>query len=682
MYNSLSKNYILIFRFLFSIYIVISIFGKNQFIMNSYFTAAYSNFKLVFILFILLVGVSNYVFTQSENKNDILENSLASSVGIQKVEILDKLSKEYLKSNTKKSLEYAQEMLALSDKLQNNFQLQKAYLNCARSYYYLSELDSVINYADYTIQMQNQTKNDTVTATGYMLICNVNIIRGNYDIALINGEKALDTYKKIKDTLEIATAQKNISYIFKSRGEYDDAMEYAMAALKTFEQSGDSMRIASALGTIANIYQSTGNLISAKEYFRKAQNHLKSHQNTLIYSQVLMSIAGIYREEGQNDSSLALFHQALLIANKMDNMLLAGKIEMNTANTLKSDNKANQALEAYKRSLAIFKDINSQKDINHVMYSLGETFLQTHNYDSSEYYLLKSLDVSKQLNHALIYEGSLKQLYLLYNEKRSFEDALFYYRSYTQYHDSITGENVQLKIAELETKYETAKKEQQILELEHQQKIEKSEKETQRIIFAGIIFVLAMIVFGIMQKRKKDKQIHRQKEIVHRKEKELAEAELEKSKIKEEELQQSILYKSKQLSTHALHMMQKNTMLQEIQLDIKAMSKKAIDNDKVEYRKIVRQINQSLRSHKDWDVFKLYFEDVNKNFYQKINEINPDLTTNDHRLCALIKLNMTSKEMASVLNVAPNSIKSSRYRLKKKLGLNVEADLEEFIREL
>ncbi len=376
---------------------------------------------------------------------------------------MDQLSKQYLKTNTAKSLNAAQEMLTLSEKLENNFQLQKAYLNCAKSYYYLSELDSVLIYADNTIRLQNQTKNDTITATGYMLICNVNIIRGNYDVALVNGEMALDTYKKINDTLEIATAQKNISYILKSRGKYDAAMEYAVAALKTFEQSGDSMRIASALGTIANIFSSTGNLTSAKEYFRKAQNYLKYQTNTLIYSQVLQAIAGIYREEGENDSSLVLYQQALVIAKKMNNKLLVGKITMNMANTLKADSRTDDALKSFRQALTIFNDINAKKDVNHVTYSLGETFLQIHNYDSSEYYLLKSLEVSKRLNHALIYEGSLKQLYLLYEEKQSFEDALFYQKLYTQYHDSITGESVQLKIAELETKYETAKKEQQIL---------------------------------------------------------------------------------------------------------------------------------------------------------------------------------------------------------------------------
>ena len=75
-----------------------------------------------------------------------------------------------------------------------------------------------------------------------------------------------------------------------------------------------------------------------------------------------------------------------------------------------------------------------------------------------------------------------------------------------------------------------------------------------------------------------------------------------------------------------------------MQVDIKTLSKKASVDDKPDFKRINQQINQSLRSQKDWDVFKLYFEDINKNFYQKLKEISPNLTTNDHRLCALINL--------------------------------------------
>lgn len=634
------------------------------------------------MIFVLIYCIHFSGFSQSDGKIDSLENLFASSEGIIRVRLLDQLSKQYIKLNTTKSLEYAQEMITYSKKLQNNFQLQKAFLNCAKSYYFLSELDSVLFYANRTVEFQKQTKNDTLAAAGYMLICNVNIIRGNYDIALYNGELALDAYEKIHDNIEIATAEKNLSYIFKARGEYEKALEYAIDAVKTFELSNDTLRIAGGYGTIANIYTSTGNINLAKEYFRKAQYLLKDYQNTLIYAQVLGAIGGIYRQEEKNDSSLYLYQQGLTIVEKLNNPLLEGKMNMNMANTLKADSKIDEALYRFKKAKKIFSTINSEKDICHIYYSLGETYLQSGQSDSAEIYLNKSLNTAKKLKYALLYEGALNQLYLLHEENKNYNDAFRFHKLYIQYHDSIIGQDVQLKMAELETKYKTAKKEQQIIELEHQQEIQKSWELTLKTIIVGVVIIFLLILFGIWVKRKKDQQIHHQKELFHKKESQLAQSELEKSKIKEEELQQSILYKSKQLSTHALHMMQKNSMLQDVQMDIKSLSKKASIDDKPDFKRINLQINQSLRSQRDWDVFKLYFEDVNRDFFKKLKEINPELTTNDHRLCALIKLNMTSKEMASVLNVAPNSIKSSRYRLKKKLGLDIDANLEEFVRGL
>lgn len=667
------------------IYRSCAIFDKNLCVMKRILLKTYQIYKiriLFLFIFIPLIGIHHNAISQNSSKIDSLELLISSSEGVHKLGLLDQLSQQYFKSNTVKSLEYSKQMLIKSEQSKNYYYLQKAYLNCARSFYFLTKLDSVLYYANRVIKFNDKTKNDTVIANGYMLICNANIIRGNYDVALDNGEKALDNYKIINDTLEMATAQKNISYIFKARGEYEKSLEYALEALKIFELSNDTMRIVSGLGTIANIYTGTGNLKLSLEYFKKARNYLRHHQNTLIYAQVLGGIAGIYRQQRQNDSSLYLYEQALTITKKINNPLLEGKMSMNMANTLKDDKKFKEALVRYNRAKEIFTTINSKKDLNHVLYSLGETYLQWGKYDSAEIYLLKSLKTSKKINSALLFEGSLNQLYLLYEKTQNFKNAYKYYTLYTKYHDSINGENVQVRIAELETKYKTEKKERHIIELEQEKEIQESKALTLKSIIAGVVIIFLLIMIGILLKRKKDKQIYHQKEIVLKKEKQLARSELAKSKIKEKELQQSILYKSKQLSTHALHMMQKNTILQEIQSDIKSISKKATDDDKQNYKRINLKIKQSLSSHKDWDIFKLYFENVNKNFFKKLKEINPHLTTNDHRLCALIKLNMTSKEMASVLNVAPNSIKSSRYRLKKKLGLDIEVDMEEFIRDL
>jgi len=78
----------------------------------------------------------------------------------------------------------------------------------------------------------------------------------------------------------------------------------------------------------------------------------------------------------------------------------------------------------------------------------------------------------------------------------------------------------------------------------------------------------------------------------------------------------------------------------------------------------------------------MYFEQVNKNFFQNLATRYPELNTNDLRHCALIKLNLKVKEAASLLNVSPHTVKSARYRLKKKLHMEPDDSLGDFIRRI
>ena len=158
-------------------------------------------------------------------------------------------------------------------------------------------------------------------------------------------------------------------------------------------------------------------------------------------------------------------------------------------------------------------------------------------------------------------------------------------------------------------------------------------------------------------------------------------SELEKNQAEQQQLTEDIEHKTKQLTTHALNMMQKNKLLQEVNGNIADIVKNP-DNLEDSFRKLKRQINRSIKADDDWEVFKMYFEQINTTFFKKLKEINPELTTHDLRLCALIKLNLNIKETAAVLNLSPNSIKSARYKLRKRLNLKTEDDLSVFIQEI
>jgi DNA-binding CsgD family transcriptional regulator len=106
------------------------------------------------------------------------------------------------------------------------------------------------------------------------------------------------------------------------------------------------------------------------------------------------------------------------------------------------------------------------------------------------------------------------------------------------------------------------------------------------------------------------------------------------------------------------------------------------DETKSRIMRLQMEVNKSLRYDKDWEVFGLYFNELNKDFFEKLIAINPKLSQYDLRLSALLRMNMNIKEAAAVLNIEPDSVKAARYKLRKKLRLHPTDELVKFIIDL
>ena len=160
---------------------------------------------------------------------------------------------------------------------------------------------------------------------------------------------------------------------------------------------------------------------------------------------------------------------------------------------------------------------------------------------------------------------------------------------------------------------------------------------------------------------------------------------MKKNKIereKQEEIyKQEIEFKKKELASQTLHLVQKNTFIQELKDNLEKI-KRSPELFKVEFRRIVMLLKKESAEDKDWEVFKSYFSEVHNNFDHKIKDIYPDATEKEMRLASFLRMNLSTKEIASMLNVLPESVLKSKYRLKKKLNLTKETDLNQFLSEL
>ncbi|HEY8512604.1 MAG TPA: hypothetical protein VIL31_11660 [Cyclobacteriaceae bacterium] len=168
-------------------------------------------------------------------------------------------------------------------------------------------------------------------------------------------------------------------------------------------------------------------------------------------------------------------------------------------------------------------------------------------------------------------------------------------------------------------------------------------------------------------------------EAVYRSQQALAEADLNYMQLKEKQLQEQIEFKNKQITTHALNIIQKNESLRKLKGHLESMVKHNGRIALTDIRRTLRVIDDSFRLDKDWEDFSLYFEQIHSGFYSKLKLSYPDLTAHELRHCALIRLNLTLAECASIMGISHDSIKVARSRLRKKLKLAPDQSLTRFI---
>ena len=150
--------------------------------------------------------------------------------------------------------------------------------------------------------------------------------------------------------------------------------------------------------------------------------------------------------------------------------------------------------------------------------------------------------------------------------------------------------------------------------------------------------------------------------------------------LKEKNLNLEIKKKDSALASSTLNNIKKKELLTDLIKDIKSFDNE-IANSSMNYsvRKIIRKINSHLLDKEDWLAFELHFRNSHSQFFENLREKHPNLSTNEIKLSAYLKLNLSSKEISSLMNVAITSIEQSRYRLRKKFNLSKEVNLSNYI---
>ena len=200
-------------------------------------------------------------------------------------------------------------------------------------------------------------------------------------------------------------------------------------------------------------------------------------------------------------------------------------------------------------------------------------------------------------------------------------------------------------------------------------------------IALGILLILRRIEKVRSQEKARQKEVYQKKEEVLQEQKIAAEKEV--TELRNEKLLADMKHKNKELAISTYHIIQKNKFLNSLKVELSKLSNSARSEFvEKELRKISHKIDRDIDHKKHWEVFDRYLDEVHQEFLVRLRELHPDLTPKEIRLCAYLRMNISTKEIAPLMNISVRGVEISRYRLRKKLGLDREVNLTEYIMQI
>ena len=196
-----------------------------------------------------------------------------------------------------------------------------------------------------------------------------------------------------------------------------------------------------------------------------------------------------------------------------------------------------------------------------------------------------------------------------------------------------------------------------------------------------ITYIVLLLLFSFSMHNLYKRYYKNQREkLLQKSKRELELKELENKqqlmRFNNDKLRQDIENKNKELGISTMSLIKKNEFLNSLKQELQNVK------DTNNLKKVIKIIDRNLNNNDDWNVFEEAFNNADKDFLKKIKSIHPVLTSNDLRLCAYLRLNLSSKEIAPLLNISSRSVEVKRYRLRKKMDLPHESSLSDYILEI
>lgn len=510
-----------------------------------------------------------------------------------------------------------------------------------------------------------------------------------YDKAIEYYKMSLEIARKVNNREEIATNLNNIGNSLFAMGEYAEAIPYFDSTLQIDREAQNDEHISIDLNNFGKVYFSWGKYQKALEYYfeslTKAEAAGNEHMQAIRHS----NIGQVYLKLEDYENARKHFNTALAIDRRLGNH---GKLGIRYSNlgllNLQLGNY-DTAQVYFMDAVRIFETQNMISSMVIAFNNLGDLMRKKNDFDRALEYYQQSLSLSEKAGMKPEAMRSLHSIAEIYRLSGNYRLTVDYLLRYSSLKDTIFNEEKHRQLAEFEARYEFEKKERENLLLKNEARIHRIHKII-FIISATALLIIALVLLNLLNIKRKSLQ---QSRLLHEKDRQLHQLDMEK-KEKENQYLQEVLFaeeqinrlqteklqrKNRELSTATVHILNKNEVLGSIRKLASGWLQKPDTDISAELKTLIREIDDNTDLDEQWNQFKLHFESVHKGFFERLQKQFSCLTSNELKLCAYLRMNLSTKEIAQMLNISTESVTTKRYRLRKKLGLDKDENLVGFL---
>ena len=590
----------------------------------------------LFLSILIIPGIrttyANDNITELEKRISDMQDDTA------KVNVLLRLGEHYCSIENDKALMYLQEAYTLATENKYNSGIGKSLLWQGRVYYYKD---------DYTLSNKYLDK----------------------------AKEILETNNELDDLAFFYFVKGEISRI---RGNYIHALEMYKEAIILTERDENLKLMSSCYNSMGVVLLNRKDPEKALGYFKEALNYKKAIDDQKGISTVLNCLGHSYEELGKLDSSLIYYRKALTIRAKLNIARAIAGSEYNIGGILIKLGEYEQAEKTLRSALNNFIGLEEKTGIIITNLRLANTLNKQGKTDALEI-AGSALQMAKNIDNPSLISHAYKTLSNIYSFNSNYEEAYRYLVKYKTLQDSLFNSEKERVLTEMEAKFQTEKKDSEIQLLKSQTEIQRKSNILLVIlivVFAGVI-VLLFFLFRLKSTAFNRQQMLREKEnIIHAQELKITEKE---NQILQEQLES----KNRELASKALEMLRYNEAISSIIEKLESLNNRF--DEKPEVMRPVTDIIHELENHTKqniWNEFEKIFKNIHSGFYDKLLKICPELTATEIKTAALLKLNLTTKEIAAIAFKSEGGIKTTRYRLRKKLGLTNDDKLVPFLMQI